>query len=219
VRNIPWNKVVRRSVIEENDIRFLPIFLTEDIMYSLPAAVSARRIVRIARPLMFHREYTGTNLMSDRGKHPQDFLDAFEALRAWLRDRGVWDELRFAWQTWLIDAVHYAMPRYANAAAFVKAYGRLTADRLHAFDLHDVDVERIANPYHRRLYEALRTGSREQFLLTCANCGFEELEEEIRDWQRWQTPSGAALASAKEKLRTGSGPVSGAARQFRAKMR
>ena len=84
VQNVPWNKMVRRSLLEERGIRFQELRLTEDLMYSLPAAVSARRIVRIARPLVVHREFSGTNAMVDKGRHPLDFLDAFAALRAWL---------------------------------------------------------------------------------------------------------------------------------------
>lgn len=98
VQNVPWNKMVRRSLLEERGIRFQELRLTEDLMYSLPAAVSARRIVRIARPLVVHREFSGTNAMADKGRHPLDFLDAFAALRAWLQEEGLYEPLRLAYQ-------------------------------------------------------------------------------------------------------------------------
>ena len=41
VQNVPWNKVVRRSLLEERGIRFQELRLTEDLMYSLPAAVAS----------------------------------------------------------------------------------------------------------------------------------------------------------------------------------
>ena len=90
-------------------------------MYSLPAAVSARRIVRIARPLVVHREFSGTNAMVDKGRHPLDFLDAFAALRAWLQEEGLYEPLRLAYQAWLLDAVYYNLPTYRDFDAFAVA--------------------------------------------------------------------------------------------------
>ena len=143
VQNVPWNKMVRRSLLEERGIRFQELRLTEDLMYSLPAAVSARRIVRIARPLVVHREFSGTNAMADKGRHPLDFLDAFAALRAWLQEEGLYEPLRLAYQAWLLDAVYYNLPTYRDFDAFAVAYERLASGGLEAYDLAHVDADRI----------------------------------------------------------------------------
>ncbi len=190
VQNVPWNKVVRRSLLDRNNIRFQQIRLTEDLMYSLPAAVLARGVVRVDRPLMVHREFAGTNVMSDKGRHPLDFLEAFAALRSWLELEGLYDRLRLAYQTWLLDAVYYNMPTYRELDGFVAAYARLTTDDLCTFDLADLDPAKVRDHRHRALLEALRQGSREQFLLACANieaaevqeqkCGFQDAQSSLR---------------------------------------
>lgn len=187
VQNVPWNKVVRRALLEEHRIRFQGIRLTEDVMYSLPAAVAARSVVRVGSPLVVHREFAGTNAMADKGRHPLDFLTAFEALQAWLRDAGVYDRLRTAYRTWLLDAVYYNLPTYRDFDGFADAYERLTADDLRAFDLVGLEACEVRDRRHRAMLEALQLGSRERFLLACANIEAAEVQEQKCGFQERQT--------------------------------
>lgn len=190
VQNVPWNKVVRRALLEERGIRFQELRLTEDLMYSLPAAVSARAVVRIPQPLVVHREFAGTNAMSDKGRHPLDFLKAFESLRAWLQGEGVYEPLRAAYREWLLDAAYYNLPTYRDFDGFAAAYERLVADGLEAYDLASLEPSGVRDHRYRALLEALRLGSRERFLLACANieaaevqeqkCGFQDAQGSIK---------------------------------------
>ena len=200
VQNVPWNKVVRRSLLEEHGIRFQEIRLTEDVMYSLPAAVAARSVVRIAVPLVVHREFAGTNAMSDKGRHPLDFLVAFRALRTWLQDMGVYDELRDGYRTWLLDAVYYNLPTYRDFDGFAAAYEQLMADGLATFDLADLDAAKVRDHRHRALLEALRTGSRERFLLACANIEAAEVQEQKCGFQERQTSAKWLLKCFRERV-------------------
>lgn len=178
VQNVPWNKMVRRSLLEERGIRFQELRLTEDLMYSLPAAVAAKSIVRIAQPLVVHREFAGTNAMADKGRHPLDFLEAFDSLRMWLQEEGVYGSLRQAYREWLLDAVYYNLPTYRDFDGFAAAYDRLTAEGLKAFDLADADAASIRDHRYRALLEALHLGLRERFLLACANIEAAEVQEQ-----------------------------------------
>lgn len=202
VQNVPWNKMVRRSLLEERGIRFQELRLTEDLMYSLPAAVSARRIVRIARPLVVHREFSGTNAMADKGRHPLDFLDAFAALRAWLQEEGLYEPLRLAYQAWLLDAVYYNLPTYRDFDAFAVAYERLASGGLEAYDLAHVDADRILDHRYRELLEALQRGSRERFLLACANIEAAEVQEQKCGFQDAQGSLKWLVRRLKERLRS-----------------
>ncbi|QOS67178.1 glycosyltransferase family 2 protein [Eggerthella guodeyinii] len=187
VQNVPWNKVVRRSLLAKHNIRFQELRLTEDLMYSLPAAVAAQRIVRVSKPLVVHREYSGTNAMSDKGRHPLDFLKAFDALKVWLHAEGKYDSLRSAYQTWLLDAVYYNLPTYRTFEGFSSAFDLLVSDDLRAFDLADMEIEAVRDHRHRAVLEALRLGSRERFLLACANVEAAEVEEQRCGFQDRQT--------------------------------
>lgn len=190
VQNVPWNKMVRRELLNRHGIRFQNLHLTEDLMYSLPAAVVAASIVRLPKPLMVHREFSGINAMADKGRYPLDFLDAFAELRRWLQKKDIYTPLRQSYQTWLLDAVYYNMLTYQNFEGFVAAYDRLTACGLLAYDLLDIDPAQVHDRRYRGVLEALHTGSRERFLLACANikdaevqeqkCGFQDVQSSLK---------------------------------------
>lgn len=201
VQNVPWNKMVRRALLEERNIRFQELRLTEDMMYSLPAAVAAKTAVRISQPLVVHREFAGTNAMSDKGRHPLDFLDAFDALRAWLQAEGVYEPLRLAYQTWLLDAAYYNLPTYRDFDGFAAAYDRLTAEGLEAYDLASVDPTQVRDRRYRALLQALRLGSRERFLLACANIEAAEVQEQKCGFQDAQGSIRWLLDRARDRVR------------------
>lgn len=200
VQNVPWNKVVRKSLLDEHGIRFQELRLTEDLMYSLPAAVAAGRIVRLPRALVTHREFSGSNAMADKGRYPVDFLGAFEGLRRWLQKEGVYDSLRLAYQTWLLDAVYYNMPTYRDFEGFAAAFARLTADDLKTFDLADLRAQDVRDRRHRGMLEALQTLSRERFLLACSNIEAMEVQEQKCGFQDDQTSLKWLLTALRSRL-------------------
>lgn len=207
VMNVPWNKMVRRSLLEKQHIRFQDLYLTEDVMYSLPAAVCARKIVRLAKPLVTHREFEGDSLMDAKDRHPQDFLRAFDAFHRWLEERGIYEPLRVSWQRWLLNSIYYNMTSYESAEAFDSAYDLLVEDDLRRFDLAEVEPAVLEGSDYGRLYDGLKSGSKEGFLLACANSAFTEAEAERLSSQRKQVGPLVAAQGLYERLRTGTGPA------------
>lgn len=201
VQNVPWNKVIRRSLLEEHDIRFQRIRLSEDLMYSLPAAIAAKRIVRVAQPLMVHREFTNTNAMANKSLYPLDFLDAFDALRSWLQTQGLYGCLRLAYQTWLLDAIYYNLLTYHDFEGFDAAYEQLIKNELCAFDLAELSLSSVRDHRHRALLDALHQSSRERFLLACANIEAAEVQEQKCGFQKCQSSMRWLFSCVKEKLR------------------
>ncbi len=107
-QNYPWNKLLRTDFVRENNLRFQEdISLTEDLMFSAPALVRARRMTFLPDVLVYHREGTGKNTMAAKDLHPLDFIEAFRALKRFLKAEGVYDELRIAYENWAIDAIIY----------------------------------------------------------------------------------------------------------------
>lgn len=200
IQNVPWNKMVRADLLRKSDISFQNLHLTEDVMFSLPAAVKASKIVRIAKPLVHHREYEGTNAMSDKGRHPLDFLEAFMSLRLWLEREGLFGDLRTTYRTWLLDAVYYNLPTYRSYDSFVMAYNRLTTDGLSAFDLAAMDGGEVVDLRHRALLKSLQELSLERFLLACLNIEAEEVQEQRAGFQDCQTSLKWLVTRFRERL-------------------
>ena len=106
LQNLPWNKFLRTGFVKENDLRFEEdVVLTEDLMFSAPAIVRAKRITFVPEPLIFHREGTGENVMAKKDSHPLDFIRAFLSFKAFLEDEGVMDALHVGYVNWTLDGV------------------------------------------------------------------------------------------------------------------
>lgn len=198
VKNVPWNKMLHRRLIERSRARFQEIYLTEDMMYSLPSAVCATRIVRSAQPLLAHREFSGTNAMSDKGKHPLDVVCAFQQLHRWLCEQHHYQALRVTFIAWLAEALYYNLPAYKSADDFAQACAALAellravpyADVCAARDCaHHASVSAVLDAVLDAFYcsgEVRGSFSQRdwlQFSLRLSNCAVHEVDSKVCEFQ------------------------------------
>lgn len=144
LQNLPWNKFLRTDFVKTNNLRFEEdVVLTEDLMFSAPAIVRAKRIAFVPEPLVFHREGTGENVMAKKDSHPLDFISAFLSFKAFLESEGVMDELRVGYVNWTFDGVVHNVETLNTYEGFRTAIRALTeGGALHELGLDDVaDVE------------------------------------------------------------------------------
>lgn len=128
-QNYPWNKILRTDFVRENGLHFQEdIRLTEDLMFSAPALVRARRMTFLPETLVHHREGTGKNAMAAKDLHPLDFIEAFRSLRGFLEAEGVYDDLRIAYENWAIDGIIYNISTLNTYEGFMRAYEALMGD-------------------------------------------------------------------------------------------
>lgn len=52
---LPWCKLLRTSLLKENDIRFPEIAAHEDVCHNIKAVASAKKVVQLPIPLYFYR--------------------------------------------------------------------------------------------------------------------------------------------------------------------
>jgi glycosyltransferase involved in cell wall biosynthesis len=105
--NYVWNKFFKASFITEHDLRFEAINLTEDLMFTCPALIKAQKISYIDTELIFHRIGLDTNLMSHKDAYPEDFIQAFIALKSFLQEEGVYEDLITAYRYWALGGTQY----------------------------------------------------------------------------------------------------------------
>ena len=117
IQSIPWNKVVRKKIIDDNNIRFSEIHLSEDMMFSFPACILAEGIVRLREPLVFHSEYSGTSAMDKKNEYPLDFLQALAELKGFLIKNDVLERYRGAFLSWTYRSLSYNIFEHNDAYA------------------------------------------------------------------------------------------------------
>ena len=117
VQNVPWNKMVRKSLMEKNNIAFQNLFLSEDMAYSLSSCVLAKNIVRLMSENVIHREYAGTSSMDNKFSHPLDFLESLVYLLDFLKKNELFDVLRCSYLRWALNSCVYNMTTHFDEDA------------------------------------------------------------------------------------------------------
>lgn len=155
LQNLPWNKFLRRDFVNENNLHFEEdVFLTEDLMFSAPAIVRAKRIACIASPLIFHREGTGENVMAKKDLHPVDFIQAFRTFKAFLESEGVMNELHVGYVNWALDGIVHNVQTLNTYEGFSIAVRALTeGGALRDLGLDDVNN----NDLHEEVFKQFLT--------------------------------------------------------------
>ncbi len=105
--NYVWNKFFDASFIKTNNFQFEEISLTEDLMFTCPALIKAKRLTYLDEELVFHRIGLDTNLMSRKDEHPDDFIQAFITLKEFLQEEDVYRSLLVAYRYWALSGIQY----------------------------------------------------------------------------------------------------------------
>lgn len=106
-----WNKLVKRSLIVENSIKF-PHFLNYEDLASTPRLVAKANLIKIVEdPLYNYVERENSVVTSHTPKHIHDYFQAFEILWSFLIENRLWDRYRNDF----LEMVNYQLKFYLNS--------------------------------------------------------------------------------------------------------
>lgn len=127
----PWNKLVRRNLLMENEIRFDPYVngMFDDCLYSLHVLANAKEISYVAKPVYYYR-MVGTSLLH---KYRMNMLETnshiFERIEDFMKKTGEEDFFRPAFDFYVCRRLIESMGSYffveGNAEAFTKRLSSL----------------------------------------------------------------------------------------------
>lgn len=165
-QNFPWNKFYKTAFVQENNIRFEEIYLTEDLMFSAPALVLAQRIICLEEPLMYHREGLSSNSMSKKNEHPFDFLVAFESLKSFLEEKGLYEDLEEAYANWALESCVYNLLTINSLESFRMLYEKLQQESLWHLGLLTVERGRYHQEDFLTFLDDVVTKDADEFLFS-----------------------------------------------------
>ena len=84
-----WNKLYRKSFIDQNHFEFQNIKRTNDLLFTCKTLIKAQRIVLLNEFLLFYRIRPTNSLQATNTKTPLEFLKALIALKGFLDEQGV----------------------------------------------------------------------------------------------------------------------------------
>lgn len=91
---ITWNKLYRRSLLEQYDLKYEAIPITDDHYVALLSLVFAERITCVDRVLVHYRMNTGQSQCDTRARHPEGAYAASYSIVARLREAGIYETVK-----------------------------------------------------------------------------------------------------------------------------
>lgn len=186
-QNWAWNKLVRRSVIEREHIRFHEkLRRTEDLIFTAKALIAARVIVGIPEALVHYRMAQSGSAMSTTDETPFDCYKAFKDLKAWLEAEGIYEALEQSYGSWAYESVVYNLKTVRNVQTFEQLYDFMKHEGLMELGITSELAEHAFSPDLVYDYQQFTQGSYESYLFFLLNKALQGCEDEgVRAGQRW----------------------------------
>ena len=167
--NWPWNKMFRREFVEQHQIRFQEIMRTNDLLFVNKALVLAQRITTLNRNLVIYRVRFSGSCQSSNQEAPIDFYKAFLALKEFLEEQGIYDNVK---QSYVNHAYDGCMANL-NSTDFLEGqkylYEMLQTEILEKLDIleheNDYFYEYNLDNHGMERLQAILTKNYEQYLM------------------------------------------------------
>ena len=116
---VVWNKLIRKSFLEENHLEFPQLSIYEDIAFMHSVVACANKIVAFNKELINYRFNRPGSLVSTRSYHTIDAVKSCMYLQQFLESRGLYSELETAYKKAVINHIR-AEISYCNDEEYKK---------------------------------------------------------------------------------------------------
>lgn len=103
----PWNKLYRKSFLDEHGFKFQNIKRTNDLLFVCQTLVAAKRIILLDKVLVHYRTGITKNLQSGNAETPLDFYKALMALKDYLDKENLFGAVAKSYYKLVLDIVFY----------------------------------------------------------------------------------------------------------------
>ncbi len=92
INNAGWNKLIRRQLIEENQLRFEPDMRYEDFIFMMKALLLSTSICVIHEPLYHYRADRLGNESTTNDKRMYDLINQSKTFLQWVKDKDLYSK-------------------------------------------------------------------------------------------------------------------------------
>lgn len=121
-QNWTWNKIFNTNFIKKNYIYFQEIQKTNDLLFVSKALVLASRIVTLNEILVHYRKGNPSSIQANNDDAPLCFLQAFDALESFLKEKKLYEKYKISFLNKKIDAIVYNLFSVRTYASFSQIY-------------------------------------------------------------------------------------------------
>lgn len=138
----PWNKLIKKSLVEEWQIRFMPLRRSNDVYFVRFATAVAQRITVLNEVFVNYRQSSGS-LQATNDKTPLDWFEALCELKLKLQECGLYDNLEQSFINYSLSLGFYHLNTLKQTESFYQLYDKLKYDLFPKLGVLDYDVSKF----------------------------------------------------------------------------
>lgn len=119
----PWNKLFKKSLIDEYQIRFMPLHRCNDVFFVYFAMAVARRITILNEVFVNYRQ-SSNSLQATNDRSPWDWYEALCELRRRLKECGLYEDVEQSFMNYCLGLSLYNLNSLKTSAVFCQFYER-----------------------------------------------------------------------------------------------
>jgi len=106
---MPWNKLIRKELIDKNQVRFQSLTASNDVYFSLVALACSDKIALFYKPFVYYRHNRKDSLKNNRDKNPFNFYEAYKGVYRTLNNKNLYDEYKSSFLRTLVSSSFWTM--------------------------------------------------------------------------------------------------------------
>lgn len=165
-KNWPWDKMFKRTLLIEHQIRFPALYRTEDMPFTCAALVAANRIALLDEELYLYRVNNPSSSTQTTDLHPFDFFTACKLLLDYLKTSGTFDRMRREYINWVTLCVLVNLSGLHSWETYHAVAKKLQSGGLCELELANVPDELFDKSEYRELIQTLSQPDTEKTLFT-----------------------------------------------------
>ncbi|NLI55325.1 MAG: glycosyltransferase [Clostridiales bacterium] len=157
----PWNKLIRRQLIENNTLRYMELSSSNDITFNALVMACADRFCLLDKPLYYYRVNAVGSISSSKSKNLNNVIQAVEGVAERCLQFAHEKELLPALSNFVVDNTVFTLKQYApstSAVEFCKYYSQLVA-LYHAPFFEHTQPEDFAYPELYKAFKSIRNAT------------------------------------------------------------
>ena len=157
-KSVPWDKLFRRAFILQHGLRFQDVRRCNDVYFTDMALALAERIALDAHAYYRYSVNRADSLQTRKDRAPFAVFEAYGALEAGLREKGVWPQFAEAYFAVYLLSIAFNLGHLAEAANVEACWRRLRDELRRLKESDGLDDGRLRTPWQRTVYRTVMDG-------------------------------------------------------------
>lgn len=134
----PWNKLIKKSLVDEYNIQFMPLPRCNDVYFIFMTMAVARRITILEDVFVNYRQ-SDTSLQANNDKSPYNWYAALVQLKSKLEELGIFKDVEQSFMNYALSLSIYNLFSLKDVNVFCEFYNKAKAEMFGNLGLPDYD--------------------------------------------------------------------------------